>query len=134
MEIIALRGSSTCGKTGTLIMVYNQLLANGGISTNKQKLGGNPRDFSDIVNYKGKTIAFYTMGDYSYCTTDAIKDYDQQNVDILICASNVRFTKPIQLIQTYTHHLVIKTIASPLSPENIEAANTADRNTIISYI
>jgi nucleoside-triphosphatase THEP1 len=42
MKIIALTGDSSVGKTTTLNIVYDTLLNNGGVSTNKQRLGGDP--------------------------------------------------------------------------------------------
>lgn len=134
MRIIALRGCNSCGKTSTLNLVYNNVLNNGGKSTNKRQVGGDRNDFSDFVNYKGLKIAFYTMGDYSIHTINAIKYYDTFGVDVLICASNIKFKKPIVLISSYEHNLVVKTIASPNSLANNLMANTTDANKILGLI
>lgn len=134
MKIIALRGDSNCGKTATLNLVYNRLIASGGISSHKVQVGGDPNDFEDIVIYKGQKIAFYTMGDYSYATIDAISKYAGLKVDLLILASNVKFVKPIKVIVSYPHHLITKTIASPSNLANDLIANTTDGNNIFALI
>jgi hypothetical protein len=136
MRIIALRGGDSCGKTATLNLVYDRLLLplNGGISTGKKQVGGDKRDFSDIVNYKGLTVAFFTMGDIARDTKNAIHFYDSLKVDVLVIASNTKFSTPINLIVSYTHDLVIKTIAIPSNPTNDLIANTTDANTIFGLI
>lgn len=96
MNIIVLLGPSSCGKTTILNLVYNLLLLQGGVSTNKQQLGANPNDFSDIVLWKGKKIAFYTMGDFPNPLVMAIRDYFSQNCNTLICACNNRLTPPLE--------------------------------------
>ena len=95
MDIIVIVGPSSCGKTTTLNLVYAKLLNGGALSTNK-KTEGNPRqnDFSDILNWRDKRIAFFTMGDFSGHLIDAIKYYSEENCDLLVCACNDRFVKP----------------------------------------
>jgi len=136
MRIIALRGGGSCGKTATLNLVYDRLLlpTNSGISTGKKQVGGDIRDFSDIVNYKGLTVAFYSMGDLAFATIDAINKYNSLSIDVLVIASNIKFVKPIQLILTFTHDLVTKTVASPINTSNNNIANTSDANTIFGLI
>lgn len=134
MRIIALRGGDSCGKTETINLVYDRVILNGGTSTNKQQVGGDIRDFSDVENYKGQTVAFYSMGDLAYATIGAINKYDALGIDVLIIASNIKFVKPIQLIITFAHNLVIKTIASPKNTVNNIIANTTDANIIFGLI
>jgi hypothetical protein len=134
MRIIALRGGDSCGKTETINLVYNRVILNVGTSTNKQQVGGDIRDFSDVVNFKGQTVAFYSMGDLAYATIGAINKYDALGIDVLIIANNIKFVKPIQLIITFAHNLVIKTIASPKTTVNNSIANTTDANIIFGLI
>lgn len=134
MRIIALRGGDNCGKTETLTMVYNSVITSGGNSTNKQQIGADPRDFSDIVNYNGKTIAFFTMGDLSGATKLAISHYNTLNIDLLILVSNTKFTTPINHIMHYTHNLVPKSIANPINTTNNLTENTKDAKTIFGLI
>jgi hypothetical protein len=132
MKIIALTGDSNVGKTTTLNIVYNTILNNGGISTNKQRLGGGVNDFLDIVLYNNQRIVFFTMGDYSVHLIDAIKKYDAQGLDVMICACNNRFVKPPRLIVQYPHHIVPKTVTQTDSMKPI--VNNADAQTIFNLI
>jgi hypothetical protein len=134
MRIIALRGRDSCGKTATLNLVYDRAIAVGGVATSKSQVGGDSKDFEDIVNYKGLQVAFFTMGDLSYATIDAIRKYDVLKVDVLIIASNIKFVKPIKVIVTYSHNLIAKTIASPSNAANDLVANTTDANIIFRLI
>jgi ABC-type nitrate/sulfonate/bicarbonate transport system ATPase subunit len=52
MNIIALVGPSSCGKTTILNIVYQLLLEQQPNSTNRQQEGGNPKDFSDLVEWQ----------------------------------------------------------------------------------
>ena len=134
MRIIALRGGDNCGKTATLNFVHTLVINAGGISTSKKKEGADPKDFSDIVNYKGMKVAFFTMGDYSYATINAINNYSSIKVNIVVLASNVKFKKPIKLIMRYPNNLINKTIAKPSTTATNLVANTADANTIYALI
>lgn len=132
MRIIALTGTSDCGKTTTLNLVYLNVLAHGGISTNKRPLGGDPNDFSDIVLYNNQKIAFFTMGDYSGYVVNAIRDNNNRGVDLLICACNSRFVRPFTEMAKYPHNILNKTLASPTSDEL--TSNTNDANLIFGLI
>ncbi|QBO59585.1 hypothetical protein [Chryseobacterium salivictor] len=89
MRIIILQGMPNRGKTSTLGLVWSVLTINGGISTNRQPLGGDPNDFSDIVIINNQRVAFYTMGDYSNYLANAIHDYANQGCDVLVCALSI---------------------------------------------
>jgi hypothetical protein len=133
MKIIALRGSDSCGKTETLNIAYTMLLPLVAISRGKRQLGGDKRDFEDeLVLKNGRKVAFFTMGDYSIHTITAINKYDSLGFDILVCASNIKFVRPIRLIVTFNHVLITKSLATVKANEIIE--NTKDVTTIISHI
>lgn len=134
MRIIALRGGDSCGKTATINLVYDRVILSGGVSTCKTKVGGDIRDFSDVVHYKGQTVAFYSMGDLAFATIKAINKYNALGIDILVIASNIKFVRPIRLILTFAHNLVIKTVAVPSNPVNDLTANTTDANAIFVLI
>jgi ABC-type dipeptide/oligopeptide/nickel transport system ATPase component len=129
MKIIALVGPSDCGKTETLNYVYNTILANGGLTSNKTQLGGQQNDFSDIVTYKGMQLAFFTMGDYSNPLVTATRNYYSLNCDVLICACNNRFARPFYEFNNpiYNYHQINK-VPQPNSSlqqnENINDAQT----------
>jgi hypothetical protein len=95
MKIIVITGAPNKGKTSVLHLVYEKLiLAGNGLGTKIERLGAdNQRDFFDIVVYKGKEIAIYTMGDYPKCVPEAIKKAKNAQCDMLICACNDAFTK-----------------------------------------
>lgn len=134
MKIIALIGPSACGKTTTLNIVYDRLLATGGISTHRRSLGGGPHDFSDIVNWKGKTVAFFTMGDYSGHLVNATRHYHGLHIDTFICACNDRFAKPIYEFKNpiYTYHDIYK--VRVLNPALRTSADTTASNAIYILI
>jgi len=132
MKIIALTGTSDCGKTTTLNMVYLNVLSLDGISTNKRPLVGDLNDFSDIVLYNNQKIAFFTMGDYSVYVVNAIRDYNNQGVDLLICACNSWFVRPFTEMAKYPHNILNKTVASPSSDEL--TSNTNDAISIFGLI
>ena len=106
MKIIVLAGPNSCGKTTILNNVYDVLLAQGAVSAEpagKKQIVG--KDFSDIVTWKGKKIAIFTMGDYSYklignrTSVGAVADYAIQNCDIMISACNTRLIKPFKVFK-----------------------------------
>lgn len=121
MRILALIGPSSCGKTTTLNLVYDSIIAKGGGSTNRQPQGGNPHDFSDIVRWNGRSIAFFTMGDFSKPLMDAIRDFDIQRCDVLVCACNSKLVKPPRLIATFQH-----TIFNKVPERNAQLRGAAD--------
>lgn len=135
MRIIVLQGMSDTGKTSTLNLVYNMLVPNGGgISTNRQSLGGDPNDFSDIVIRDNQRIAFYTMGDYSTYLANAIYDYDRQNCDILVCAlsTNTAKARANNALDQFNATRINKTIAS--NRNNPTSENAADAQTIFNFL
>lgn len=135
MRIIVLQGMPNTGKTITLNLVYDTVLQNGGVSTNRQVIG-NPtqNDFSDIVLRGNQRIAFFTMGDYSTYLANAIYDYDHQNCDVLVCAlsTNTAKVRANNALNKYNATRINKTIAPNATSEL--ATNTADAQTIFNLI
>jgi ABC-type cobalamin/Fe3+-siderophores transport system ATPase subunit len=132
VKIIMLSGSNSCGKSSTLNIVHQLLLENNGISTNKQPLGGNKKDFTDIVSYQNQRIAFFTMGDYATHLITAMTNYCNQGIDVLVCTCNNKFVKPYKEIEKYPHHVLTKTLASATISQ--QAANMADADKIVALI
>lgn len=134
MRIITLQGMPSTGKTSTLSLVYNFLLQNGGSSTNRQLLGGDPNDFSDVMEIRNQRIAFYTMGDYSNYLANAIYNYDSQACDLLICAlsTNSPKVRANKALNQFNAFRLNKTIAIN---SNVElSTNTIDAQTIFHLI
>ncbi len=86
MRIILLRGTENSGKTSTLRLVYAQLYTCKDHETRKQFVEDNYNDFTCSFALAGKTIAFYTMGDYPEAINEAIISYADK-CDILVCTS-----------------------------------------------
>lgn len=109
MKIIMLSGNSSCGKTTTLNKVYDYINPTiEDIIIAKSKLGGDPKDFECVVKYKGITVAFFTMGDFSGYLIKAFEKYDKIQCDFLICACNNHFKRPYQQIKKYPHSIIDK--------------------------
>jgi len=137
MKIIALKGPGSSGKSTTLNLVYDELISLGAKVLIPKSALGNPkqRDFECILEYASKKIAFYTMGDFSSKTIEAIDKYSNSLCDVLILATNDKFVKPTAKILTFTNnHIESKTIAIPKNLINIDTANNADKNAIIKNI
>lgn len=142
MKVIMLVGRNNCGKTITLNMVYQDVLKTGGISiTGKTPLGDQRpttpqnflrNDFSDTVSFQGKKVTFYTMGDFAYGVADAMREYNNQGVDILVCACNEKLKKPFLEIENYDKEIILKKLASATTSE--QKANTDDAKQIYSLI
>lgn len=135
MRIIVLQGTRNTGKTITLNIVYDIVLQNGGVSSNRQVIG-NPtqNDFSDIVLRGNQRIAFFTMGDYSTYLANAIYEYDRQNCDVLVCAisTNTPKVRANNALNQFTTTRINKTV-TPNSTLEL-AINTADAQTIFNLI
>lgn len=137
MKIIALRGDSDCGKSTTLNLVYNLLIKIRGKKSTPKIVLGNPdqNDFECIVTLKdGTTVGFYTMGDYANPTLQAIDYYEEENVDILVLATNTKFVRPLAKITKFNNHIIDKFIAVPKSVATMQAEDDKYCATIISLI
>ncbi len=130
MELIVLEGLSNTGKTTTVGLLYEILLANGGTSTNKELLGGDPNDFSDIVvDYKNLKIAIFTMGDNSTEISKAIVRYNNLGCDFFICSLSTGTPKirANNRINQYQNTRIQKTLSSQNISETQANNNDANR-------
>jgi len=118
MEVIMLDGPGSCGKTTTLNLVYSELTTIHGatVHTNKTPLGGNQQDFEVILNYNGKTVAIFTMGDFSNMIINAMNKYARL-VNVLVIACNNRFRNPYIAIQAYKNIILHKPKGNPASDQ-----------------
>ena len=135
MKIVMLSGKTNCGKSTTLNLVYDYIHQKEGDIIEAKMVLGNPkyRDFECIIQYRDKTIAFYTMGDYSYCLLDAFEKY-YTKCDYLICACNTRFVKPYKRICDFEHIIIDKSIAISLTQADCGVANSLDKEKIMKEI
>ena len=130
MEIIMLSGDGECGKSTTLNLVYDSINPQSADIIAEKTTIGNPvnMDFECIIRYKGRTVAFYTMGDYSTDLTGAFKRYNDWPCDVLVCACNIKFTHPYQEIENYMHIVLSKTM--PLNNQS----NEIDKRRILQLL
>jgi hypothetical protein len=135
MDILVLQGLPNKGKTTTIGLVYDLVINSGGVSTKRQTLGGDPKDFSDIVTgFKNKEIAFFSMGDNSTELALAIYNYNRQNCDLIICALSTGTAKvrANNAINKFNATRFNKRIAANPSLEN--QANVIDASIIFYTI
>jgi hypothetical protein len=108
MKIIMLIGSTNCGKTTTINLVYYQLKSEEGVKNTRERerTGGNPDDFEAELDYHGKKVAFHSMGDYVNPVKKAINTCP---ADVLICTCNDYKLSSIQpIVEQLPHHIIIK--------------------------
>ncbi len=135
MKIIMLSGESHSGKTKTLNKVYDYLILQGATIINpKVQLGGQIDDFESIIKYKGKTIAFFTMGDYSTAVTNAFDKFNRLNCDFLICACNNHFILPYRKIKQFENQIIDKEVAKSKKQADCDIANNVDKDKIINCL
>lgn len=132
LNIIALIGPDSCGKTTTLNIVYQELLRLGAISTNREQEGGNPNDFSDILIWQELRVAFFTMGDYSNAIVNSFLVYNNENCNFLVCAINDRFVRPFRAITDFPNTQIRK--VREQIPQERQQANIEIANQIINLI
>lgn len=92
MKVIALKGEKDSGKSTTLKKVHELLMAAGGEQEPDciKKLGGDPEDIRDVINFAGKKIGIVTQGDYYKEEENSVKKhlvwFKDNKCDIVICA------------------------------------------------
>ena len=130
-----LSGKSNCGKTTTLNKVYDFINpTEENIIRAKSKLGSDLKDFECVIKYKGRTIVFFTMGDYSCYLLKAFEKYSVKQCDFLICACNNRFKRPYQQIKKFNHLTINKKLSISQKLADIEVANNFDIEKIIEEL
>ena len=87
-RIITIYGNNAVGKTTVIATIYDCLLKKGATEKVKKKVLFNGLDFQGVLTYKGKDVAFMSMGDYVKHVNDAIRKF--KTSDILITAYNTR--------------------------------------------
>lgn len=132
LNILALAGPSRSGKTVTLQLVHDWILANGGESTRLEILGTpTQKDFSDIVIWQGERIGFFTTSDYSRALMNAFREYAKYECKVLICACNTRLIRP-QCALTARDATRLEKMVVPEPAWDM--ANTADAQRVIDNL
>ena len=134
MDIIVLSGIESSGKTATLNILYNSIINDGGQSTSKVEFPKNPLDFSDIVYYNNKKIAFYSLGDHATFLANAIIRYANDNCDLLICtfSVNMQMQRAQDVLKNFNATIRNKTFTADIKSE--VQVNTVDAKTIMELI
>lgn len=123
-RIIVVYGVGSTGKTTVINDIYNNLTKNGAtLIKTKKKVGGNPKDFEAVISYKGKSIAFLSMGDYRTIVDDYVNK--NKKYDVFITALNKRFSSisTVWLQNANTIYRVSKT-----------GANNTDNQTVMNSV
>jgi hypothetical protein len=122
------------GKTTTVDLVYKMVLTAGGTPRNRVNDPKHPDDFYDVVSYKRKIVAFYSLGDYLTFSANDFYDYANQKCDILVCSCSTN--KPMvyanNALNRYNTTRINKTDAPNKRAE--KATNVADALVVIGMI
>jgi len=110
MKTIFLIGPGKCGKTTTMNLVCKKLSSQGKVLKPKIKIKaemgkGDEEDFRCVIEYKTKTIALFSMGDYYKIVNIEIKV--SEKYDILIICCNSRFKNLGKLLMEMDDDFVI---------------------------
>jgi hypothetical protein len=147
MYVIALTGKVNTGKTETLNIVYQLLLFDGYKQVKNlpspfifRVLGNDQKDFTDVLEKKGKVVGIVTMGDFYSKEGDdgeTIKNLLRRlfnaGCTTAICACTGENVEKIRLeLQDYPNITFQKSIASQPSEERIK--NNSDAQTIFNHI
>lgn len=134
MRIICLTGISNTGKTTTLNLLYDLLVARLASSHNDRKPLGNPaqNDFQETVNYQNEVIEFYTMGDYPKPLELAIREAPGRGITIFICACSGFSDRLIDEFRRHRTAFISKTIS--VHKEQRIVFNQADARILLNML
>ncbi|MBP3366673.1 MAG: hypothetical protein J6K96_06715 [Treponema sp.] len=119
-KIITIYGDGNTGKTTVINDIYDTLINTGAtVKHNKKQIGGNQNDFTAVLSYKGKNIAFLSMGDYRTVVDDYVNNY--RKCDVFITALNKRFANigTVWLKNSDAIYKVDKTEATPVDNQKV---------------
>jgi len=136
MEVIALRGIYDTGKSETINMVYQGLLAVGyrQVLGCLQNLGGH-NDFLDIIENGIKKIGIVSRGDIAGLLAQDLQYLNNANCLKTVCACRSRGQTVRAVTQYPQYQFIPKTIAPLNATRNQQQnINQQDANRIISLI
>ena len=110
MKIIMLSGEHDCGKTTTLNLVYGSINPQQTVIIEEKKNINEMKDFECIIKYKGKKIAFFTLGERAIRLIHAFEKYAGKQCDVLVCACNTSLKLPYWHIKKHPHTIINKTM------------------------
>ncbi|MBB6005431.1 hypothetical protein [Arcicella rosea] len=136
--IIALRGKGNSGKTTTIRILHNLLLANGYVQV-RSNFSVNGGDFITIFSKKGKLIGVTSSGDTYDLVHDRLQEMVNANCNICVCACRTfdRSAKPgtnaaIIEFATYSNQFVEKTVDDNAATR--PATNNSDAQNLLRLI
>jgi len=144
MKVIALRGEQDCGKTQTLIKVYEMMKFQGfqSLLGMYQDLGNH--DFRDVLECNGRRIGIVSQGDYArnhsngaISVKNLLKDLEEdKQCDIAVCACQTGKGKgPIQeAIDSYQGQYVDKQKSASDIEQDWEKENEQSAKQIFSEL
>lgn len=123
MKIILLSGKPNTGKTTTIWITYENLIKQGAsVIMEKKPLGKNPMDFESVLSYHGKTIAFYSMGDFYWKCRGAIKNYAKYDYLILAYSDKFKWNLKDAVARDSKNCVITKTTNNANDAQTIIAA------------
>ncbi len=88
MVIIALTGPSNTGKTATINVACALMCADAKVIEKRESVRDDGKDLSCLLEYKGKKVAFYTIGEERAHLLEVFGSYQDKTCDIMVCAIN----------------------------------------------
>ena len=123
-RIIVVYGPGSTGKTTVINDIYDNLIKKGAtVTKSKKKVGGNPIDFEAVLSFKGKTVAFLSMGDYRTEVDKHVSIY--KKYDVFITALNTRFSS-ISTVWLQNSNIIYKVAKTD--------ANNADNQKVLNNV
>lgn len=131
MEVIALHGAASVGKTTTLNIVYQLLLFQGyrQVPGRFQDLDNN--DFLDVVEIDGVLVGIITQGDYVLALRKYLAYFQSLGCIKAVCACTAKPGTERE-VRVYTHTFVPKTVS--LLPDQIRIVNNVDATTVFRLV
>ena len=127
-KILTVYGDGSTGKTTVINEIYDELLKKGAtVVVARKKQGANPNDFTGVLEYNHKTIAFLSMGDYRNIVDDYVLKF--RKYDVFITALNRRFSC-ISTSWLKNSSVIYK--FDKISPDNVDNVNV--KKSVISKI
>jgi GTPase SAR1 family protein len=122
MKTVLLIGPCNCGKTTTMNLVCDKISSQGKFIEPKEHIeGACETDFRCVIEYKTKTIALFSMGDFFRKVTAKIKASIEKKYDILVICCNDGFKSLDKLIKNYDCEVVRK--SKEKEPQLYQQAN-----------
>jgi hypothetical protein len=114
-DIFALQGRGNCGKTKTLVKVFEMLHAKYPSAQVRDFFPNSPDKKVIMTGVRGKKIGIESQGDPNSRLKQSLIDFDKAGCDIIFCAvrTSGMTVAWIHSHTAYTPHFILQTIAPP---------------------